>query len=216
MDIGKKIRNARTEAKLTQEQAAEALGVSRQTISNWENEKSYPDIVSVVKMSDLYSVSLDHLLKGEDTMSKYVDYLEESTDVVKSRKKLSKLILMVTYLGIWAVSLIVFWFFTEESDAMGYAIMCFWVLLPVATFVISILIGKSDDWGREKWWMSIFFGVMYMFAEYATFNAANMAAFHQINAPEYTMILSGAVISLIGLVIGVGMNRFSKKKTKTA
>ncbi len=59
MDIGTKIRNARLNANLTQEQAAEFLGVSRQTISNWETEKTYPDIVSVVKMSDLYtSVSI--------------------------------------------------------------------------------------------------------------------------------------------------------------
>ena len=42
-DIGSKIKAARIEKKLTQEQVAELLGVSRQTISNWENEKSYPD-----------------------------------------------------------------------------------------------------------------------------------------------------------------------------
>ena len=46
-DIGSKIKAARLEKKLTQEQVAEILGVSRQTISNWENEKSYPDIISV-------------------------------------------------------------------------------------------------------------------------------------------------------------------------
>ena len=63
MDIGGKIKKSRTDAKITQEQVAQALGISRQTISNWENERSYPDIVSVFKMSDLYSVSLDYLLK---------------------------------------------------------------------------------------------------------------------------------------------------------
>ena len=51
-DIGCKIKEARIEKKLTQEQVAELLGVSRQTISNWENEKSYPDIISVIKMSE--------------------------------------------------------------------------------------------------------------------------------------------------------------------
>ena len=61
MDIGIKIKNARIKANLTQEQVAEALSVSRQTISNWENEKTYPDIISVIKMSDLYDISLDHL-----------------------------------------------------------------------------------------------------------------------------------------------------------
>ena len=73
MDIGVKIKNARIKANLTQEQAAETLGVSRQTISNWENEKTYPDIVSVVKMSDLYDISLDRLLKEEKPMSEYLN-----------------------------------------------------------------------------------------------------------------------------------------------
>ena len=87
-DIGSKIKAARLEKKLTQEQVAEILGVSRQTISNWENEKSYPDIISVIKMSDCYEVSLDYLLKGEQKMKTYYDYLEESTNVVKSNKKM--------------------------------------------------------------------------------------------------------------------------------
>ena len=129
MDIGTKIKNARISANLTQEQVAEALDVSRQTISNWENEKTYPDIVSVVKMSNLYNISLDHLLKEEKPMSNYLNYLDESTNTVKSKNKLSMLILFVTYLGIWAVSLIVFWFFINSSDAMGYSIMYLWVLL---------------------------------------------------------------------------------------
>ena len=88
IEIGKKIQLARKEAGLTQEQASEMLSVSRQTISNWENEKSYPDIISVIKMSDLYGISLDILLKGEEKMSNnYLQYLEDSTNVVKSNQK---------------------------------------------------------------------------------------------------------------------------------
>ena len=64
-DIGSKIQAARLEKNMTQEQVAGLLEVSRQTISNWENAKSYPDIVSVIKMSECYDVSLDYLLKGE-------------------------------------------------------------------------------------------------------------------------------------------------------
>ena len=84
-DIGSKIKAARLEKKLTQEQVAEILGVSRQTISNWENEKSYPDIISVIELSSLYSISLDDLLKGDERM---MEHLEESTNVVKSNQKL--------------------------------------------------------------------------------------------------------------------------------
>ena len=106
MEIGAMIRTARHKANLSQEQAAETLGVSRQTVSNWENGKSYPDILSVIRMSDLYSVSLDRLLKEEDSVKQtYKEYLEESTNVVKSNERKSKLILV---LGIWALSLIAF------------------------------------------------------------------------------------------------------------
>ena len=58
-DIGSKIKAARLKKKMTQEQVAELLGVSRQTISNWENEKSYPDIISVIKMRDRKSTRLN-------------------------------------------------------------------------------------------------------------------------------------------------------------
>ena len=63
MNIGDKIKNAREENKLTQTQASESLMVSRQTISNWENGKSLPDILSVIRMSELYQISLDEFQK---------------------------------------------------------------------------------------------------------------------------------------------------------
>ena len=102
MEIGKKLKNARIEAGLTQEKAAEKIDVSRQTISNWENEKSYPDINSVIALSDLYSVSLDELLKGDQKMA---EHLEESTNVVKSNKKLTGAILLNIILMILLIAL---------------------------------------------------------------------------------------------------------------
>ena len=102
MKIGKKLKNARIEAGLTQEKAAEKIDVSRQTISNWENEKSYPDIISVIALSDLYSVSLDELLKGDQKMA---EHLEESTNVVKSNKKLTGAILLNIILMILLIAL---------------------------------------------------------------------------------------------------------------
>lgn len=102
MEIGKKLKNARIEAGLTQEKVAEKIDVSRQTISNWENEKSYPDIISVIALSDLYSVSLDELLKGDQKMA---EHLEESTNVVKSNKKLTGAILLNIILMILLIAL---------------------------------------------------------------------------------------------------------------
>ena len=91
MEIGKKLKDARMKSGFTQENVAEKINVSRQTISNWENEKSYPDIISVIELSSLYSISLDDLLKGDERM---MEHLEESTNVVKSTRKLIGAILL--------------------------------------------------------------------------------------------------------------------------
>ena len=211
-DIGSKIKAARLEKKLTQEQVAEILGVSRQTISNWENEKSYPDIISVIKMSDCYEVSLDYLLKGEQKMKTYYDYLEESTNVVKSNANRNKIITILSYMLVWAIAMIVFWFFTSGSDAMGYSLMFLWIILPVTTFVVSIVIGKSDFWKKGKWAFTLFFGVMYMLAEYGTFKMANNIAFDKLNAPDWGMIVAGAIISAIGMLLGSLCNKKRNKQ----
>jgi len=156
-DIGSKIKSARLEKKLTQEHVAELLGVSRQTISNWENEKSYPDIISVIKMSDCYEVSLDYLLKGEQTMKTYYEYLEESTNVVKSNTNRNKIII------------------------------------------------------KGKWALTLFFGVMYMLAEYGTFAMANNIAFDKLNTPEWGLVVAGVIISAIGMLMG---SLLKKKRCK--
>ena len=212
MDIGAKLKAARTAAGLTQEQAAAALGVSRQTISNWENAKTYPDIVSVVHMSDLYAVSLDHLLKGDAALSPYVHHLAASTDEVASRRRQSFIALVLVYLGIWAFSLIVFWFFADGSDAMGYWIMFLWILLPVTTLVISLLIGRNGYGGRRKWLTCPACGVLYALAHYATFSAANMAAFGRFYLPSFSMFVTGTIISLLGLAVG---HVFSRRAGRT-
>ena len=201
-DIGSKIKNARLEKKLTQEQVAELLGVSRQTISNWENAKSYPDIISVIKMSECYDVSLDYLLKGEQKMDSYYDYLEESTNVVKSNIKRTKMITILSYLLIWAIAMIAFWFFKDDSSAMGYSLLYLWVILPVTTFFVSVIIGINDFWGIKKWTFTVFFGIMYMLAEYGTFKMANNIAFNKLNAPDWGMIAGGTIISATGMLIG--------------
>ncbi len=65
MELGQRLKHYRTNAGFNQEELAEKLYVSRQTISNWENDKSYPDIHSLLMLSDLFNVSLDELVKGD-------------------------------------------------------------------------------------------------------------------------------------------------------
>lgn len=91
MNLGKKIMTMRNEKNLSQEQLAEKLNVTRQTISNWENGKFYPDIDSLVNLSKFFNVSLDVLLSYDD---KVLDYLKDSTDIVKSNKNILYAVLL--------------------------------------------------------------------------------------------------------------------------
>lgn len=65
MEIGKQIRRFRTEGNMSQDELAERIYVTRQTISNWENDRNYPDIRSLVLLSSVFGISLDILVKGD-------------------------------------------------------------------------------------------------------------------------------------------------------
>lgn len=74
MELSKRIKELRTEKGWSQEVLAERIYVSRQTISNWETEKSYPDVQSLLILSNIFGVSLDDLIKGDvDTMKEKVN-----------------------------------------------------------------------------------------------------------------------------------------------
>lgn len=70
MELGKNIQKYRKQFSLSQDDLAEKIYVSRQTISSWENDKSYPDIHSLVLLSSLFRVSVDDLIKGDIEMIK--------------------------------------------------------------------------------------------------------------------------------------------------
>lgn len=65
MEIGKQIRKYRAEQNLSQDELADKIYVTRQTISNWENDRNYPDIRSLVLLSSVFGISLDILVKGD-------------------------------------------------------------------------------------------------------------------------------------------------------
>ena len=73
MNIGNQILNIRKEQQMTQEEFGKLFHVTRQTVSNWENEKSYPDLQILVEISNRFDVSLDTLLKEDAKMVKAID-----------------------------------------------------------------------------------------------------------------------------------------------
>ncbi|OFI48539.1 hypothetical protein BG261_06485 [Floricoccus tropicus] len=82
MELSKKIKAYRTELNISQEELAERLYVSRQTVSNWETERSYPDVNNLILLSTIFDVTLDQLVKGDIKVmkekiaqKKYLKYL---------------------------------------------------------------------------------------------------------------------------------------------
>lgn len=70
MNIGDKIKEQRLKKELTQEQLSELLNVSRSTVSSWEVGRNYPDLETIVAISDLFGISLDNLLREDTEMAK--------------------------------------------------------------------------------------------------------------------------------------------------
>lgn len=72
MVLGKRIKEEREKQDWTQDQLAEKLHVSRQAISKWEVGSAYPDIERLIQLSDLFTVSLDSLIKGDENLRKQI------------------------------------------------------------------------------------------------------------------------------------------------
>lgn len=203
MEIGTKLKNARSAAKLTQEQAAEALGVSRQTVSSWENEKTYPDIVSVIRMSDLYSVSLDHLLKEEpEVKQSYTQFLSDSTDAVKSRDRLARIVLTAALLLCWAVVEAVFFLFARGAETAACNIVFRAVLLPAVTAAVTFIAGKNGFWGKAAWLLIPLCAVLFLLVPRVSVTVTGTDVWRAFVWPDLRYLPIGAAVALLGLGSG--------------
>lgn len=130
MEIGKQIKKYRTEMKLSQDELSEKIFVSRQTISNWENNKNYPDVKSLLLLSSLFNVSLDILIKGDlEEMKEQIN--KEDIDKFKNDGNIFSILLLCTIL--LPVPLTVF---------MGYVGFGIWGLIAAASIYYALRVEK--------------------------------------------------------------------------
>ena len=111
MELNEQIKNYRTEMKFSQEELAEKIYVTRQSISNWENGKTYPDIHSLLLLSSLFGISLDQLVKGDIEIMKE-EIKKEEIAKMNRYGKIYTIMLIATaisvvplfmWLGVWAL-----------------------------------------------------------------------------------------------------------------
>lgn len=110
MDIGSKIRKIRKENDLSQEQFAQRFHVTRQTVSNWENNKNYPDMGTLKQISDEFQISFDTLLKDD------IEWME-SIDQTK-KKAIERKRVIIILIVLWCLaSMFLFWYLSDAFKA---------------------------------------------------------------------------------------------------
>ncbi len=125
MEISERLKEARQNTGMTQEQVAEKIMVSRVTVSHWENGKSLPDIVSLISLSDLYGISLDELVKGDSKMTEKVK--KDAKDANNNKRLIGvTAVLVIAVLLVYAVSMIVGGAFKDFCEAAVW-----WVLIAI-------------------------------------------------------------------------------------
>ena len=182
MKFGEKLKQARTRADLTQEAVAKQVGVSRQSLSNWENDRTYPDLASVLKLSDLYGLSLDDLLREDMELRRR---MEEKKQRAKNLggwlHDFAVLLLGSTIcldwmgndtlgivLGVAGMLLICFvhWLFVFRlgADGKAMALRCLSMVLWFGGLLLRILYGHTNAIGMILWLSGI---LLYWYGSYS-------------------------------------------------
>ena len=130
MNVGARIKKHREKQNISQDELALKVFVSRQTISNWETNKSYPDIKSLTMLSNIFHVTLDDFIKGD---------IEEMKRIV-SKEKIEKFNIM-SYIFLAEMIIVMFSAYPLFS-LDGYIGVIIWALFFVITFVTAIVIEK--------------------------------------------------------------------------
>ena len=138
MEISERLKEIRQNAGMTQEEVAEKIMVSRVTVSHWENGKSLPDIVSLISLSDLYSISLDELLKGD---SKMTEKVKKDAKEAKNNKRLIGItaILVIAVLLVYGVSIIVGGCFKDFCEGAIW-----WVLIAIGLAASMTYLSETE------------------------------------------------------------------------
>ena len=130
MELGNQIKKYRAYMELSQEDLAEKVYVSRQTISNWETGKNYPDIHSLLLLSTLFNVSLDQLIKGDiETMREEIKEVE----INKFNHYGNIFSILFILMIVSFVPLLIFF------KLVG---LCIWIVLAAVTLVFAVKVEK--------------------------------------------------------------------------
>ena len=158
MTLGEKIYELRTQHNLSQGDLANELNVSRQSISKWENGNSTPDLDKIIKLAEIFNVSLDELIKNEEKEVTVVNTPKETPTIQTNdrEKKIGKGLLIAGVISIFAFLLLGLGitglfvaiplfacsiiYYKAKNNHFFY---CLWAIIPIADLYIRFAMGIS-------------------------------------------------------------------------
>lgn len=170
MCLGERIYKLRTEKEMSQSELADALEVSRQSISKWETNGSVPELDKMVKLSEIFDVSLDELITGKEKVEQPAAapqkeqpaVAQAEPQVIYIEKPIKSSITAAQIMGIVllfcsALCMVLFACFGERRDLQDVFVLC----LPVALWGVICLVTKHPllwcGWcGSAVWWIYVF------------------------------------------------------------
>ena len=150
MTIGVKIQNLRKQKGLSQEQLAEAVGVSRQAVSKWEAEQSVPDIDKIILICDYFGVTTDYILRDEEMSCTETVHStnknEEEKDMDNKKKSTLLLTVSVMLYILCAVPIIII------PNQVGLVLLLVMVAVATGLMIFRSRLNSSDkrDENEEK------------------------------------------------------------------
>ena len=142
MNISDRIQHLRKTKGISQEELADKIGVSRQTVSKWESEQTSPDMEKIILMSDFFEVTTDYLLKG-------IEPLPRITTLIKGRPNAMIFTIVSTALNLFGLIVTAMvWY--EEQTIISMTIGLFIMILGCVIYGIGMIVADKSTTDRAK------------------------------------------------------------------
>ena len=126
----------------------------------------------------------------------------------------AKIVTPVVLLASWLFSLFVFWCLIGPADALGYAILFFYGLMPLTILGTSLAVGLLRPYGKMSWLFVPAAAVLAMLLPWLTFSLANTLTFGNLNPLDPVSFVFGAVVSAVGFAIGTGVRALRARRNE--
>lgn len=186
MDIGVRIKKYREQQNISQEELALKIFVSRQTISNWETNKSYPDIKSLTLLSNIFHVSLDIFIKGDiEEMRKRIDKEKTKEFKIMSYIFLAEILILI----ISAYPL---------AKMEGYIGVIIWILFFGITLATTTIIERFKKSNEIQTYKEI---LAFMDGKQLTYEESQQEIGKRIYQKILFALLAGVIALIISLIV---------------